>query len=168
MRSLPAVSTPAALAAIVLMPVLGCAGIQRNPAAVELYQGTYTFTGQVSQQMIDGYIAFSEGTFLMSSEAGACSGHLSAILERPPRERTRFNCGTLSVQFQVDGGELGSHARASLRVPEGTQSRTVCEAWTRDPTTQQRVCSLPITQVNTRYVTRHGVLTVAKVEADGN
>jgi hypothetical protein len=168
MRRTTTDSAAAALAAILLLPVLGCAGIQSNPDAVALYEGTYTFSGQVSQHVIDGYIAFDEGTYHMSSPAGSCTGLLDRTLERQPRPRMNFRCGTLTVQLFVDGTEFGSHARASLSVPDGTDSRTVCESWGTDSQTRQRVCRQYVTSLHTKYATRHGTLTVAKVEADGN
>jgi hypothetical protein len=163
----PRVPRPAAFIALLSLVVIGCSGHRPNPAAVDLYQGTYTFTGQVASQLIDGYIAFDEGTFLMASDVGSCSGLLAPVLDQAPRARTRFGCNGLSVQFHVAGSELGEHARASMRVQEGTTTRRVCSAWGRDAA-GNRVCQQYMTEVVPRYVVRHGVLTVAKVEVNGN
>lgn len=167
MRRTTTYSTATALAAILLLPVLGCAGIQRNPDAVALYQGAYTFSGQVSQQLIDGHIAFTDDRYQLSSNVGACTGRMTTRLQRKPQERTSFGCNGLSVQFRVAGSELDTHALASMRIEDGTDVHTVCEAWGSDAQ-GKRVCTLTVRKLVTRYVTRQGTLRVAKVEADGN
>lgn len=167
MRCTTTYSTATTLAVILLLPVLGCAGIQRNPDAVALYQGAYTFSGQVSQQLIDGHIAFTNDRYLLSSNVGACTGRMTTRLQRKPQQRTSFSCDGLLVQFQVAGSELDTHALASLRVEEGTDVRRVCKVWGTDAQ-GNRVCTQTGLKLETRYATRQGTLTVAKVEVDGN
>lgn len=167
MRRTTTYSAATALAAILLLPVLGCAGIQRNPDAVTLYQGAYTFSGQVSQQLIDGHIAFTDDRYQLSSNVGSCTGRMTTRLQRKPQERTSFSCDGLLVQFRIAGSELDTHALASMRVEEGSDVRTVCKVWGTDAQ-GKRVCTQYVTSVHTRYATRQGTLRVAKVEADGN
>jgi hypothetical protein len=167
MRRTTTDSAATALAAILLLPVLGCAGIQRNPDAVALYQGTYTFSGQVSQHLIDGHIAFTDDRYQLSSNVGFCTGRMTTRLQRKPQERTSFSCDGLLLQFRVAGSELDTHALASMRVEEGTDVRTVCKVWGTDAQ-GKRVCTQTGVKLETKYATRQGTLTVAKVEPDGN
>ena len=156
-----------ALATILLLPMLGCAGIQKNESALELYQGTYSFEGLIASHVVDGQIAFEGERYHLSSNVGACSGRISHLLQRPPRERARFNCDGLTVNFHVAGNELGSNAQVTMRVPEGTRTHTVCRIWRQDDS-GKRVCQQYGTNIETIYATRRGTLTVARIDTDGS
>lgn len=165
MRNPAAVSTTTTLATILLLPMLGCAGIPKNESALDLYQGRYSFEGLISRYEIDGQISFEGDMYHMSSNVGACSGRMTERLQRPPRQRARFDCAGMTVNFHVAGNELGSDAQVTMRIPEGTRTRTVCRIWRQDKN-GKRVCQQYGTSIETIYATRRGTLTVARVDTD--
>jgi hypothetical protein len=146
---------------LLLLPLVGCS-VRTHPEALRVYQGSYTFDGQVDDQPVQGRLTFKGESYFMESTLGTCTAARTTRMQRPVRERVTFGCRDFSIEFQVVGDVFAPRAQAMIRRTVQTGFREQCMSYAWDPDRKQQVCESTVQVPVQRAETRRGVVEVKR------